>query len=179
MSIWPRPRLACKRILWIKRRTNWQALTLAYSAPKIGGVGFYGLGYIHLLGNLTIALTAALRLQLDNGMFSNFPGFLYSKGVGRQLTNQFRVPPGGGVGLELGANQDIRSAVMPLPYKETGPSFTAFSQHLEEVGQKLGATANINVGEGKQDAPVGTTLALIEQATKVIDSAHKRLHASQ
>jgi hypothetical protein len=147
--------------------------------PMVRGLGFYGLGYIHLLGNTTIALTAAWRLQLDNGMFSNFPGFLYSKGIGRQLSNQFRVPPGGGVGLELGAQQDIRSAVMALPYKETGPSFSAFSTHVEEVGRRLGSTANINVGEGKQDAPVGTTLALIEQATKVMDSAHKRLHAAQ
>jgi len=147
--------------------------------PMIRGLGFYGLGYIHLLGNTTIALTAAWRLQLDNGMFANFPGFLYSKGIGRQLSNQFRVPPGGGVGLELGAQQDIRSAVMPLPYKETGPSFSAFSTHVEEVGHRMASTANINVGEGKQDAPVGTTLALIEQATKVMDSAHKRLHAAQ
>lgn len=147
--------------------------------PLIRGLGFYGLGYIHLLGNTTIALTASWRLQLDNGMFSNFPGFLYSKGIGRQLSNQFRVPPGGGVGLELGAQQDIRAAVMALPYKETGPSFAAFSTHVEEVGRRLASTANVNVGEGKQDAPVGTTLALIEQATKVMDSAHKRLHAAQ
>src|SRR5712671_4115706 len=173
-----------RKILDIRR--NWDAddkecMAKEYFVqfPMIRGLGFYGLGYIHLLGNTTIALTAAWRLQLDNGMFANFPGFLYSKGVGRQLTNQFRVPPGGGVGLELGAQQDIRSAVMPLPYKETGPSFSAFSTHVEEVGRRLAGTATINVGEGKQDAPVGTTLALIEQATKVMDSAHKRLHASQ
>jgi hypothetical protein len=173
-----------RKILDIRR--NWvegdpQCLAKEYFVqfPLIRGLGFYGLGYIHLLGNTTIALTAAWRLQLDNGMFANFPGFLYSKGIGRQLSNQFRVPPGGGVGLDLGAQQDIRSAVMPLPYKETGPSFSAFSQHVEEVGHRLASTSNINVGEGKQDAPVGTTLALIEQATKVMDSAHKRLHASQ
>jgi len=173
-----------RKILDIRR--NWhkedkQCMAKEYFVqfPLIRGLGFYGLGYIHLLGNTTIALTASWRLQLDNGMFANFPGFLYSKGIGRQLSNQFRVPPGGGVGLELGAQQDIRSAVMPLPYKETGPSFASFSQHVEEVGRRLASTANINVGEGKQDAPVGTTLALIEQATKVMDSAHKRLHASQ
>jgi hypothetical protein len=79
----------------------------------------------------------------------------------------------------VGANGNIRDAVMPLPYKETGPSFSAFSTHVEEVGRRLASTANINVGEGKQDAPVGTTLALIEQASKVMDSAHKRLHAAQ
>lgn len=147
--------------------------------PFIRGLGFYGLGYIHLLGNTTIALTASWRLQLDNGMFSNFPGFIYNKALGRQITNQFRIPPGGGVGLDVPMQMGIRDAVMPLPYKETGPAFNAFSTHVEEVGQRLSSTANIKVGEGKQDAPVGTTLALIEQASKVMDSAHKRLHAAQ
>lgn len=164
---------------WKKDDKDCRAKEYFVQFPMVRGLGFYGLGYVHLLGNITIALTASTRLQLDNGMFANFPGFLYAKGIGRQLSNQFRVPPGGGVGLEIGSQDDIRKSVMPLPYKETGPSFTAFIQHLEEIGRKLGQTANINVGEGKQDAPVGTTLALIEQATKVMDSAHKRLHASQ
>jgi len=164
---------------WKKDDKECQAKEYFVQFPMVRGLGFYGLGYIHLLGNTTIALTASWRLQLDNGMFANFPGFLYSKGIGRQLTNQFRVPPGGGVGLEIGAQDDIRKAVMPLPYKETGPSFANFTTHVEEIGRRLAQTANINVGEGKQDAPVGTTLALIEQATKVMDSAHKRLHAAQ
>lgn len=147
--------------------------------PFIRGLGFYSLGYLHLLGNTTTALTGAWRLLLDNGMFANFPGFLFAKGAGRQNTNQFRVAPGSGVPLDVGAQQSIKDAVMPLPYKEAGAAFTGFIQHVEEVGQKLAATANVNVGEGKQDAPVGTTLALIEQAAKVLDSAHKRLHAAQ
>ncbi len=164
---------------WEERDKECRAKEYFVQFPMVRGLGFYGLGYIHLLGNTTLALTAAWRLQLDNGMFSNFPGFLYSKGIGRQLTNQFRVPPGGGVGLEIGSQQSIKDAVMPLPYKETGPSFANFTTHVEEVGRRLAQTANINVGEGKQDAPVGTTLALIEQATKMQDSAHKRLHAAQ
>lgn len=147
--------------------------------PFIRGLGFYGLGYVHLLGNTTNALTGAWRMTLDSGMFASFPGFLYVKGAGRQLTNQFRVPPGGGVGLDIGAQTDIRQAIMPLPYKDVGVGFLGFLKQVEEGGQKLAANANIGVGEGKQDAPVGTTLALIEQATKVIDSAHKRLHAAQ
>lgn len=164
---------------WSKQDKECRAKEYFVQFPMVRGLGFYGLGYIHLLGNTTIALTAAWRLQLDNGMFSNFPGFLYSKGIGRQLSNQFRVPPGGGVGLEIGSQQSIKDAVMPLPYKETGPSFSQFTTHVEEVGRRMAQTGNINVGEGKQDAPVGTTLALIEQATKVMDSAHKRLHAAQ
>ncbi len=147
--------------------------------PFIRGLGFYGVGFIHLLGNTTVALTALWRELIDAGMFANFPGFIYLKQLGRQLTNQFRVPPGGGVPVEAPPNTSIRDAIMPVPYKEPGPAFTAFVQHIEEVGARLAMSADIQVGEGKQDAPVGTTLALIEQATKIIDSAHKRLHAAQ
>ncbi len=173
-----------RKVLDIRR--NWKedddqclAKQFFVQFPFIRGLGFYGLGFIHLLGNTTNALTAAWRECLDAGMFASFPGFIYNKGVGRQLTNQFRVPPGGGVGLDVGANQDIRQAIMPLPYKEVGAAFTGFITHIEETGRRLASTAQVNVGEGKQDAPVGTTLALIEQASKVMDSAHKRLHAAQ
>lgn len=147
--------------------------------PFIRGLGFYGYGYIHLLGNLATTLTAGWRETIDSGMFANFPGFLYAKAIGRQLSNNLRVPPGGGVAVELGAQQDIRSAIMPLPYKDTSPAFTGFLANVAEEGQRLAATAEINVGEGKQDAPVGTTLALIEQATKMLDAVHKRMHAAQ
>jgi hypothetical protein len=173
-----------RKILDIRR--NWKeedeqclAKRFFVQFPFIRGLGFYGLGYIHLLGNTTSALTAAWRLMLDSGMFANFPGFLYAKGAGRQNTNTFRIAPGTGQGLDVGAQQSIKDAIMPLPYKEVGPSFTAFTTHIEEVGRRLASTASANVGEGKQDAPVGTTLALIEQASKVMDSAHKRLHAAQ
>lgn len=147
--------------------------------PFIRGLGFYGLGFIHLLGNLTTTLTAGWRELIDAGMFASFPGFLITKGASRQLTNQMRIPPGGAYAIDVGAQNDIRSAVMPLPYKEPGPAFTAFLEHVAQEGQRLAATAETNVGEGKQDAPVGTTLALIEQATKIIDAVHKRLHQAQ
>jgi uncharacterized protein YdaU (DUF1376 family) len=172
-----------QKILEIRR--NWreedqQCLPKEYFVefPYDKAFGFYGIGLLHILGNTTKTLTAAWRELIDSGMFASFPGFLYAKGAGRQLTNQFRVPPGGGVGLDVGL-QRLQDAVMPLPYKDLGPSFVAFIQHVEELGQRLGGTANISVGEGKQDAPVGTTLALIEQATKPIGAVLKRLHASQ
>lgn len=145
----------------------------------IRGLGFYGLGLIHLLGNITIALTALWREFIDAGMFANFPGSLHAKGAGRQLTNQLRVPPGGSIAIDVPPGKSIRDAVMPLPYKEPGPATTAFAAHVEEVGQRLGQTADVNIGEGKQEMPVGTTMALIEQATKIMDSVHKRLHAAQ
>jgi len=144
----------------------------------VRALGFYGIGLIHILGNTTSALTAAWRIQLDAGMFSCFPGFVYAKQFGRQLTNQFRVPPGGGIALDTG-NLPIKDAVMPLPYKEPGSAFMQLTQNIEQLGQRVGGTAEIQVGEGKQDAPVGTTLALIEQSTKTMDAVHKRLTAAQ
>lgn len=140
--------------------------------------GFYGIGLLHMLGNTTKALTALWREFIDAGMFANFPGFLYLKGAGRQLTNQFRVAPGSGVGLDSSV-QDIRQAVMPLPYKNPDASFTAFVTHVEQLGQRLGGTANQPVAEGRADAPVGTTLALIEQAMKPVSAVNKRLYNAQ
>jgi hypothetical protein len=144
----------------------------------VRALGFYGIGLIHILGNTTSALTAAWRIQLDAGMFSCFPGFVYAKQFGRQLTNQFRVPPGGGIPIDTG-NMRIQDAVMPLPYKEPGSAFMQLTQNIEQLGQRVGGTAEISVGEGNQEAPVGTTLALIEQATKTMDAVHKRLTSAQ
>lgn len=146
--------------------------------PYMRAFGFYCIGLLHLLGNTTKALTALWREFIDAGMFANFPGFLYLKGAGRQLTNQFRVAPGSGVGLDASVD-DIRQAVMPLPYKSPDAGFVQFVGHIEELGTRLGGTANTNVGEGRQDAPVGTTLALLEQATKPLGAVTKRLHQSQ
>lgn len=139
--------------------------------------GFYGFGLLNILGNTTKALTAVWREFIDNGMFANFPGIIYNKGAGRQLQNNWRIPPGGGIGLDAGL-QSIRDAVMPLPYKDLGPVFAQFINSVQEMGQQIGGVANTAVGEGKQDAPVGTTLALIEQQTKPIGAVLKRLHAS-
>lgn len=144
----------------------------------VPGFGFYDIGLLHILGNTTNAVTAAWREMLDAGMFANFPGFLISDTGGRQNTNIFRVPPGGGAQVKTGG-MPINQAVMPLPYKEPGPAMAALVQNMVETGQRVGGTAELAVGEGRQDAPVGTTLALIDQAQKVMNSVHKRIHASQ
>lgn len=146
----------------------------------IKALGFYGIGLLHMLANIATALTAGIRETLDAGMFANFPGFLYLKsGSNRQMTNHFRVPPGGGAGLDSNGNQSIKDMAMPLPYKAPDAAFMQFLSALREVGQRVGGMAEIAVGEGRQDAPVGSTLALIEQALKVEGAVHKGLHASQ
>ena len=144
----------------------------------VPGFGFYPIGLLHILGNTTNAITAAWREMLDAGMYANFPGFLYADTGARQNTNIFRVPPGGGAQVKTGG-APIQQMVMPLPYKDISTAFAGFIDNMAQTGMRVGGTAEQPVGEGKQDAPVGTTLALIEQATKVMNSVHKRMHAAQ
>lgn len=174
---------ASREILEIRR--NWKPNDENYTARKVfvhyvyvPGFGFYGLGLGNYMGNIANAVTAAWREMLDNGMFANFPGFLVAKGSSRQKTNVMRVPPGGSHEIDT-QGQPIQQSVMPLPYRDLSPSFAAFVEQVAQTGQRVGGTADIQVGEGKQDAPVGTTLALIEQATKVLASVHKRLYTAQ
>ena len=144
----------------------------------VPGMGFYDIGLLHILGNTTNALTAAWREMLDAGMYANFPGFLYSDAGARQNTNIFRIPPGGGALIKTGG-APIQDAVMPLPYKDVGPGLMQLTDNMAQTGMRVGGTAEQAVGEGKQDAPVGTTIALIDQATKVLSSVHKRMHNAQ
>ena len=146
--------------------------------PFVPGFGFYDIGLLHILGNTTNAVTAAWRELLDAGMFAAFPGFLYSDAGARQTTTIFRIPPGGGQMIRTGG-QPIGDAVMPLPYKEPSPALMSLCENMAETGMRVGGTAEAQVGEGRADAPVGTTLAMIEQAQKVLNAVHKRLHAAQ
>jgi len=142
------------------------------------GLGFYPIGLLHILGNTTNAVTAAWRELLDSGMYASFPGFLYSDAGGRQNSNIFRVPPGGGALIKTGG-MPITQAVMPLPYKEPSAALASLADTMAQYGQRLGGTSEMPVGEGNLEAPVGTTIALIEQATKVMNAVHKRMHAAQ
>lgn len=145
----------------------------------VPGLGFYDIGLLHILGNSTNALTAAWREMLDSGMYANFPGFLMSDTGARQNTNIFRVPPGGGALVKTGGMR-IQDAIMPLPYSTQGmAALQSLAADIATTGMRIGGTSEQQVGEGRADAPVGTTLAMIEQATKVLNSVHKRMHASQ
>jgi hypothetical protein len=144
----------------------------------VPGFGFYPLGLLNILGNLTNTVTAAWRELLDSGMYASFPGFLYSDAGGRQNTNIFRVPPGGGAQVKTGG-MPINNAVMPLPYKEPSTALEQMADKVSQYGQRLGGTSEMPTGEGNLEAPVGTTIAMIEQATKVMNAVHKRMHSAQ
>lgn len=144
----------------------------------IPALGFYDLGFVHLLGNTTRTLTAILRMQLDAGQFSIFPGFLFSKQGGKQTNKNIRLAPGTGEEVDTGG-MPIAQAVMPLPYPGPSPVLAGISEQVAQDGMRLGMAAQVEVGEGRADVPVGTTMALIEQATKVMAAVHKRNHVSQ
>ena len=145
----------------------------------VPGFGFHDIGLLHILGNTTNAITAAWRELLDLGMFANFPGFVYSKQAGRQNTTMFRIPPGGGQGFDT-QGMPITQAIMPLPYgMQHAPAMMTLVDNMAQTGQRLGGTSEAMVGEGSTQAPVGTTLAMIEQAQQLVNSVHKRLHTAQ
>jgi len=144
----------------------------------VPGMGFYDIGLLHILGNTTNAITAAWRELLDAGMYSNFPGFLMADTGARQNTNIFRVPPGGGALVKTGG-LPINQAVMPLPYQPPSAALMQLVDNMATTGQRIGGTSESMVGEGKQELPVGTALAMIEQAAKVMNAVHKRIHAAQ
>ena len=147
--------------------------------PFVPGMGFYDIGLLHILGNTTNATTAAWREMLDNGMYANFPGFLTGDGAGRQNTNIFRVPPGGSAQIKTNG-MGIRDFVMPLPYNTAQmPPLMQLVENMVETGRRIGGTAEVQVGEGRADVPVGTTMALIDQAIKVMNAVHKRMHSAQ
>lgn len=172
-----------RKILAIRR--NWrESDALMRAVPRFvkygmgSGLGFYDLGFAHILGNTTRTLTAIWRLLIEAGMFSNFPGFLLKKGA-RVGTTNIQVGPGQAREVETGSTDDIRAALMPLPYKEPSQVLMEFAKQIEDTARRIAGMGEIQVGEGKQEAPVGTTLALIEQAQKTMQAVHKRLHQAQ
>ena len=143
--------------------------------PAFPGVN---LGLLHILGNASRALTAAWRIALDNGMLANFPGGVMARSTGKQQTTNIRVGPGQVAPMDVDG-VPLNQAFMPLPYRDVGGGFVSIIQNVEQTSQRLGGTADTAVGEGRNDAPVGTTIAMIDQATKVVGAVHKRMHQAQ
>ena len=140
------------------------------------GLGFYGFGLYHMIGGLGKVATGSLRALLDSASFSNMQGGFKLKG--RVPGGEMEIAPGEFLDLDATVD-DVKKAVMPLPFKE--PSGTLFNLlgFIVDAGQRFAAIADLNVGEANNNAPVGTTIALIEQGSKIFSAVHKRLHVSQ
>jgi hypothetical protein len=141
------------------------------------GLGFYGFGLVHMLGGLTRTATAALRALLDAGTLSNLPAGFKSRGL-RVRDDEEPLTPGEFRDVDAPGG-DLRNALMPLPYK--GPDGTLFQLlgYVVDAGRRFAAIADMKVGDGSQANPVGTTMALLEQGSKVMSGIHKRCHYAQ
>lgn len=146
--------------------------------PYVPGPGFYGTGMLNIIGNLSAAMTAVDRLCLDAGMFASFPAGLISKLAGRQNTSNFRVGPGEFAPVETNG-MPISQVVMGMPYKDPTPGLMAMRDKIVAQAKELMGAADIPTSEGLANIPVGTMLAQIEQATKVMAAAHKDMHQAQ
>ena len=138
------------------------------------GVGFYGLGYAHLLGNSAKTATSIRRQLIDAATLNNFPGGLRVKGM-RLDDNNIGIGPTEFREIDTGG-QPIQNAIMTMPYKEPSQVSLALLKETYESARNLANTAEIAVGEGRQDAPVGTTVALMEAATRLQSATLKRAH---
>lgn len=138
------------------------------------GVGFYGLGYAHLLGNSAKTATSIRRQLIDAGTLNNFPGGLRVKGM-RLEDNNIGIGPTEFREIDTGG-LPIQNAIMTMPYKEPSQVSLALLKETYEAARNLANTTEIAVGEGRQDAPVGTTVALMEAATRLQSATLKRSH---
>jgi hypothetical protein len=138
------------------------------------GVGFYGLGYAHLLGNSAKTATSIRRQLIDAATLNNFPGGLRVKGM-RLDDNNIGIGPTEFREIDTGG-LPIQNAIMTMPYKEPSQVSLALLKETYESARNLANTAEIAVGEGRQDAPVGTTVALMEAATRLQSATLKRSH---
>lgn len=142
----------------------------------IPGLGFYGLGYAHILGNSAKTATTIRRQLIDAGTLNNFPGGLRVKGM-RIEDNNLGIGPTEFREIDTGG-LPIQNAIMPMPYKEPSAVSLQLLKETYEGARNLANTAEIAVGDGRQDAPVGTTVALMEAATRVQSATLKRAHKS-
>jgi len=138
------------------------------------GFGFYGLGLIHTIGGLSRTATAALRQLIDAGTLSNLPAGFKARGL-RVRDDEEPLQPGEFRDVDAPGGA-IRDALMPLPFK--GPDTTLFQLlgFVVDAGRRFATITDMKVGDGNQQAAVGTTVALLEQGSRVMSAVHKRLH---
>lgn len=143
----------------------------------VPGVGFYGYGLAHLIGGLTQGATSILRQLVDAGTFANLPGGFKSKDL-KVTGDKTPIAPGEFRDVDLGITAKIGDAVMSLPYKEPSSTLLQLMDRVIEEARRFASLTDMNISNVNQEAPVGTTLALIERNMKVMTAIQSRLHAS-
>ena len=154
-----------------KKRRDWFV-----SYKFLPSTGFYGFGLYHMIGGLGKAATGSLRALLDSAAFANMQGGFKLKG--RVTGGEMQINPGEFADLDATVD-DVNKAIMPLPFKEPSQTLFNLMGAITDSGRRFASTADLNVGDVNPNAPVGSTVALIEQGSKAFSAIHKRLHYSQ
>ena len=172
---------ASRKVLSIRR--NWQP-----NDPKkekiqyfvhfkfLPGLGFYGFGLIHMIGGLSRTATTALRQLIDAGTLANLPAGFKVRGI-RVRDDAQPIQPGEFRDVDApGGN--LRDAFLPLPFKEPSQTLLALMGVVVQAGQRFASIADMQVGDGNQQAAVGTTVALLERGSRTMSAIHKRIYAA-
>ena len=174
--------LDSKSVLSIRRNydpeDNQRNKKLFYSHYRfVPALSFYGIGYIHMLGNLTASATSAMRSLIDAGQFANLPAGFRAKGV-RITGDDEPIAPGEFKEVEA-TGVDLTKSIVPLPYKEPSQTLYQMLQFVSASGQKFADNTEQVISDAASYGPVGTTMALLEASSKFFTAVHKRLHHSQ
>ena len=140
----------------------------------VPGFGFYGLGLIHIIGGYARAGTSIIRQLVDAGTLSNLPGGLKSRGL-RVKGDDTPIGPGEFRDVDVPSGS-IRDNILPLPYKEPSQTLLALLDKITEEGRRLGAISDMNISDMSANAPVGTTLAILERTLKPMAAVQSRVH---
>jgi len=140
----------------------------------VPGFGFYGLGLIHIIGGYARAGTALIRQLIDAGTLSNLPGGLKTRGM-RIKGDDTPIQPGEFRDVDVPSG-NVKDSIMMLPYKEPSQTLLALLQRITEEGRRLGAISDMNISDMSANAPVGTTLALLERTLKPMAAVQSRVH---
>jgi hypothetical protein len=140
----------------------------------VPGFGFYGLGLIHIVGGYARAGTSLIRQLVDAGTLANLPGGLKSRGL-RIKGDDSPISPGEWKDVDVPSGV-IRDNIMPLPYKEPSQTLLQLLNQITTEGRRLGAISDMNISDMSANAPVGTTLALLERTLKPMAAVQARVH---
>jgi hypothetical protein len=144
--------------------------------PYLPGMGFYGTSLIQTMGGLTKTATSVMRQLIDAGTLANLPAGLKARGL-RIKGDNTPLAPGEFRDVDVSGGT-IRDSILPLPYKEPSQTLFALLGNVVDEGRRIGAVGDLPVGDVNANAPVGTTLALMERALKVMSGIQARLHAA-
>ena len=142
----------------------------------IPGFGFYGFGLVHLIGSHAKSATSLIRQLVDAGTLSNLPGGLKSRGL-RIKGDETPIAPGEWRDVDVPGGS-IKENLLPLPYKEPSPTLYNLLNTIVEEGRRFAAVNELKISDSSANAPVGTTLALLERSLKVMSAVQARIHAS-